>query len=167
MYGIESGTINEISIGSIALTTVVVAVAGQTAASKSHDSQDKEYSNQEQHWRPIYPLLSVWVLGSQKECVPTVIIKDTSFKSLKETLLALKKNGIGNSVGRVALVCLLSLIIKVGATEYILQLSEFSSWAKSELSLKIIPFISPFPTGFPNHTLILFNNSCLSFKQNF
>ena len=93
-------------------------------------------------------------MGSHKECVPTVIIKDPSFESLKETLLAQKKNGMGNSVGRVALVCLLSLLIKVGATEYFLQLSEFSQWAKSELSLTIIPFICPFPTGLPDHALI-------------
>ncbi len=41
MYGIESGTLNETSSGSISLASAAVAVACLTAGSKSHDSQDK------------------------------------------------------------------------------------------------------------------------------
>ena len=93
-------------------------------------------------------------MGSQKECVSLVIIKDPSCDTLKETLLAQKKNGLGKIEGRVALVCLLSYLIKVGASEYFLQLSEFSTWAKSELALTIIPFITPFPLGLPDQALI-------------
>ncbi len=62
-------------------------------------------------------------MGSQKECVPSVRIKDPSFDTLKEMLLAQKKNGLGKIKGRVALVCLLSYLIKVGAPEYFLPTS--------------------------------------------
>ncbi len=59
-------------------------------------------------------------MGSQKECVPSVRIKDPSFDTLKETLLAQKKNELGKIEGMVTLVCLLSYLIKVGASEYFL-----------------------------------------------
>ncbi len=40
MYGIESGSLNETSISSIALATA--AMEGLTAVSKFHDSQDQK-----------------------------------------------------------------------------------------------------------------------------
>lgn len=93
-------------------------------------------------------------IGSQKECVPTIRVNDPSFDTIKETLISQKKNGMGNNGEKVALVCLLSYLIKVGASEYFLQLSNFSEWAKAELSWTIIPFLTPFPVGFPEHALI-------------
>ena len=94
------------------------------------------------------------IVGSQKECVPTIRISNPTFETLKESLRAQKKNGLGKNEGGVALVSILSYLINVGATEYLSKLGEFSEWVKAEMGWEVIPFVTPYPHGFPEHALI-------------
>jgi len=93
-------------------------------------------------------------VGSQKECVPTIRISNPTFETLKESLRAQKKNGLSKNEGGVALVSILSYLINVGATEYLAKLGEFSEWVKVEMGWDVIPFVTPYPHGFPEHALI-------------
>ncbi len=71
--------------------------------------------------------------------------KNPSFDTIKETLL-LHNKGLGKFREKVALVCLLSYLIKVGASEYFFELSEFS--------VQMQNCLTPFPLGLPEHLLI-------------
>ncbi len=94
------------------------------------------------------------IIGSQKECVPTIRINNPTFETLKESLRSQKKNGLGKNEGGVALVSILSFLINVGASEYLSKLGDFSEWAKTEMGWEVIPFITPYPHGLPEHALI-------------
>ena len=83
--------------------------------------------------------------GSQNDCMPVVRIQSGNFAQLKKILRFQQSLGLRFPDGSVAVVMMLTHLIRVGESQYWKELKSFSQWCHNNFKLNVLPALPPFP----------------------